>query len=113
MQEILRHCAEGTHLNAVWLLVEQSLGCCRGRETDSTSATQFTKTGPEPEATANMQQAYQSAVLIFKTPGARSIMQCNRCIIIYVRLLSYHKFTHMSLAEGLVSLHVKRLIYHL
>lgn len=73
---------QAPHLNAVWLLVEQTLGCCRRKERDSISAWEFTESWAW--GYTNMQQAYQSTVLIFKlqvqNPTAKSIMQCNRCL---------------------------------
>lgn len=74
---------EAPHLNAVCLLVEQTLGCCgRERKRQTVSAREFSES--RARGYTNMQQAYQSAALIFKLqvqePTAKSIMQCNRCI---------------------------------
>lgn len=73
---------KASHLNGVCLLVEQTLGCCRRRERDSISAWEFTESWAW--GYTNMQQAYQSTVLILKlqvqNPTAKSIMKCNRCL---------------------------------
>lgn len=74
LMQVTKHVLRGErapHLNAVRLLVEQTLGCCGGkrkRQRFSTRVQRF----PGPEGYANMQQAHQSAALIFKTPGARA-----------------------------------------
>lgn len=51
---------KASHLNAVCLLVEQTLGCC-GREERQRER----GAGPGARGYANMQQAHLAAVLIF------------------------------------------------
>lgn len=69
---------KAAHLNAIWLLVEQSLSCCRRKDRDNISV--WGSRESCARGYTNMQQAYQF-VLISKLqvqdPTARSIMQSN------------------------------------
>lgn len=71
----LLHCEEASHLNAVRLLVEQTLGCCGRNERDSMRVQRVL--GPRLRyhaASISVHGAY------LQTPGATPIMQCNRSI---------------------------------
>lgn len=109
--ECLFRQSKASHLDAVWLLVEQTLGCCRGgKERDSISAQALTESWAW--GYANMQRAYQSSALIFKlqVPKKKKKSNCRNLrsnatdaldgIITCGGKLLYYILIHLWSAEG-------------
>ena len=76
------HCAEPLTLTPSCFLLSKLLAAAKGKK-KMTLQHESPQTEPWAWGYTNMQQAYQSTVLIFKlqvqNPTAKSIMQCNRC----------------------------------
>lgn len=78
LMQVTKHllrCEEASHLNAVRLLVEQTLGCCGRNDRDSMRV----------EWVLGLWLRYHAASIsvhcaYLQTPGATPIMQCNRSI---------------------------------
>lgn len=77
------HCAKQLTLTPSCFLLSKLLAAVEGKK-ETTLQHKSSQTESRARGYTNMQQAYQSTVLIFKlqvqNPTAKSIMQCNRCL---------------------------------
>lgn len=111
LMQVSKHClccAKATHLDAVFVLVEQTLGCCRGEKKEATLQHESSPADSRAWGYTNMQQAYQSTVLIFKLQVQNSNCKIHNAMqqmlrmasSFYAGLFSYHILIHMWRVEG-------------